>query len=684
MDKVMATRWAEPLRAVFVLILTAALSSAATLAFARVAEPPSSPRAKPAVPDDLPGLSRSLSKSEKALQRAIRETLAGKTGRPVPAGADPLAGAVLEWILLTRPESQAEFARAATFIEAHPEWPRRDDLLRTAERALGPTATPELTDAARLGWFRAYHPVSARGAMAFAGSLIATGHADQARELLADAWRHYKFGSNDEKIFLEQFGPYLTRDDQIARLDRLLYDRQRSAAKRQARRLGAGYPELAGARLALAFRRPGVDSAIGRVPPALTDDVGLLYERIRWRYKKRRLAGVLELLDSDAASQIDPDRLWPIRAWATRQLAEDGDLARAYAIVCRHGLTKGSGFAEAQWLSGWYALRSLGRPEDAMAHFQGLHAGATSPISRARGAYWVAQAAVAAGDKVLAARWLLRAKEHGTAFYGQRAAQELGTSGPMVPKEIAIADSVRAIFLRSGPAKATALLHRLGFDELAETFILHMAKRAEKAQELSLVAELARQLGRLDLTLKTAKIARTKGHILHADLFPGLALSPQAGPEPALVLAVIRQESAFDPGAVSRAGARGLMQLLPSTAKIVARRKGERYVRNWLTEDPDYNTRLGRAYLQSLIERYGGTYVLALAAYNAGPHRVDRWLAKHGDPRGGTIAVVDWIERIPFSETRNYVQRVLEGMFVYRAMGATQLTWKMSPPGESS
>jgi soluble lytic murein transglycosylase len=687
MGEVMVRRSVGPLRAVFVVMLAAVLSMAA-LANAQADALPSPPRAKPPVPDHLPGLSRGLSKPEKALQRAIDQVLSGKSNpnsQATPAGADPLGAAILEWVRLTHRDNRTAFVRAATFMEQHPDWPGYKRLRRAAERTMPLAAAPDFTDAARLDWFRTHPPASATGAMAMASSLLATGETTGARALLVDTWREHDFRLEDEKVFLKHFSGYISREDHIARLDRLLYDRQSAAAKRQAQRLGAGYPELARARLALAYRRSGVDWAIGQVPAALENDVGLLYERIRWRRSKRRLDGVLELLESEAAARIDPERLWPIRAWVVRKLAGADDLAKAYEIACRHGLTQGIGFVEAQWLSGWYALRALGKPKEAMAHFHGLYASATSPISRARGAYWAAQAAHASGDQVLATQWLQRAKAHGTAFYGQRAAEELGEQGPLLPERMSITDTQRRVFLRSELARATALLHRLEFDDLVESFIKHMARTAETADQLRLIADLANRLGRLDLTLVTAKIARRKGHILQDELYPVLDLGPkQAGIEPALVFAVIRQESAFDPGAISRAGARGLMQLMPATAKTVARRIGERYVRDWLTDDPDYNVKLGRAYLRSLVKRFRGSYILALAAYNAGPHRVDRWLREYGDPRGDEISLIDWIEHIPFSETRNYVQRVLEGLIVYRSGNATQLSWKMSPPDGSS
>jgi soluble lytic murein transglycosylase len=335
-------------------------------------------------------------------------------------------------------------------------------------------------------------------------------------------------------------------------------------------------------------------------------------------------------------------------------------------------------------LAGRYALLGLRRPQLALTHFERLHDNVSSPISKARGAYWAAQAATNPRDDTLARRWLETAQRYDTAFYGQLASHELGTPSPLVTSAPSPAEHKDDAFFGSDLAKAAVLLDRLGFDRMVKTFVLRMAEQAGSERDLRLVGELSRRLGRLDLALRTAKIARSHGHILYGDLFPELPLAHGGDPEEALVLAVIRQESAFDHRAVSHAGARGLMQLMPATAKRVAGWEGVRYVRHWLTEEPDYNVRLGRAYLRKMIERYEGAYPLALAAYNAGPHRVDRWLKTYGDPRTSEVSTVEWIENIPFGETRNYVQRVLEGLIVYRARRSAQLTWSMEPPDDPS
>ena len=648
---------------------------------------PPLPRVKPDVPLHQPELSRALTADEKALKRAIQDTLHGNHERAriyLRKSKEPLGREIVEWLRLGQSDNNSEFSETAIFIEAHLHWPRMANLRANAERAIGFDATADLSDSSRTEWFRVHPPVSPTGAMTLAYTLLRDGQSEEASNMLRAAWREMSFTHVEEKEFLSRFAGQLTREDHLARLDRLLYARKRTASKRQAARLGEDYQKLARARLALAFRQPGVDWAIKQVPADLRDDTGLHFERIRWRYRKGRYEGVIELLDSPVTGRIDPAKLWRIRAWAARRAAAAKDFEKAYKIAADHGVDEGLGLAECEWLAGLYAKRGLGQPDLALKHFTRLHDNTTSPISKARGAYWSSQAASDLGREELSRTWLETAQVHDTAFYGQLAAYELGTPSPLVTSAPAPLHQKEDDYPAPDLVKVTILLDRLGFDRMVKTFVLHMAQQAENERDLQYVAHLSRRLDRLDLTLRAAKMARARGFILYGDLFPELPLPLAAGPEEALVLAVIRQESAFDQRAVSHAGARGLMQLMPATAKRVAAWEGVRYVRQWLTEEPDYNVRLGRAYLRKMIERYEGAYPLALAAYNAGPHRVDRWLKAYGDPRGEEISTVDWIENIPFNETRNYVQRVLEGLFVYRSRRSSQLTWSLEPPDGSS
>ena len=597
-----------------------------------------------------------------------------------------LPAKVIRWHQLTSDRPRARFDELARFLDQNPDWPGRGALLRNAERAM----PEDLPDAAVLAWFEARPAVSPGGARRHAEALQRAGETERATALVRKTWIEGDFGRRDERAFRKRFAKLLRRDDDLARLDRLLWKRNYRPAKRQARRLGKGHAALAEARMALARRGPGVDYAIKQVPKELARDPGLVYERARWRQRKNRYDGVIELLDPPMPDAPHAKRWWPLRKWAARQAYMNGDLSVAYRIAAGHGLERGLGFAEGEWLAGWLALRSLDQPEIAYRHFEHLHRYVGSPISLARSAYWAGEAARALDARgaegakgnrwwAKAEDWYLKAAQHGTTFYGQLAGRRLGRE---VAIETAAGTGAKTEFeTGAGPAPDAAaraafegreivrvvrLLGELGEIELQKRFLLRLKALAEDPEDFVLVADLAQRQGRPDIALRMAKQARKAGVILFDDLFPSRRLPDTKSPEPALVLAVIRQESAFYDGAISRAGARGLMQIMPATARRVARQIKVRYSRKKLLNDPEYNLRLGRAYLADLTEKYDGSYILALTAYNAGPARANRWMKTFGDPRTPGVDPIDWIESIPFNETRNYVQRILESLVVYR------------------
>ena len=583
---------------------------------------------------------------------------------------EPLPAKVIRWLDLMESSRRGSFAEATEFLVGNPDWPGLGTIQSRAEKMI----PADLPDAQVLAWFRAREPRTATGAARYADALARAGDRTQAARVLRRAWIERDFSKRDERAFRKRFREFLRREDELARLDRLLWERRHWPAKRQARRLGGGYPELAEARLLLARMGPGVDWAIRRVPDELRNDPGLTHERARWRRRKRDYTAVAELLDPPDPALTQPARWWPLRHWTTRQALAAGDVSTAYRVAAGHGLESGLGFAEGEWLAGWIALRFLDQPRDAYRHFQRLRMGVSSPISLARSTFWAGEAA-----RVLAARdpaegwdeagqgWYRLAAEHGGSFYGQLARGRLGdAAAPDPPRRAPPGEARRKAFDARELVRVVRMLGELGERKLQERFLTRLGAEAGTAEDYMLFAGLAVEQERPDLALRAAKAARRDGIILPDRLFPMPPLPQADVPEPALVLAVIRQESAFDPAAVSRAGALGLMQLLPRTARQVARQLKLRYSRERLTDDPKYNLRLGRAYLSELIERYDGSYILALAAYNAGPARVRRWLDVFGDPRTPEVDPVDWIESIPIYETRNYVQRVLEGLTVYR------------------
>jgi len=587
---------------------------------------------------------------------AAAQALAGRA-------ADPLLRKVLTWMELIRPVSTGDFVAIVQFRETHPEWPGQE-ALRTAAELSMPAG---LSTTAVLTWFDATPPGTPEGTLRYLEALRATGQEDRARSLARVAWVELNFTRSDEASFLRRFGDLLTQAEQEARLERLIWDRRRLPALRQARRLGADREALAEARLALATMAPGVDRAIEKVPPALRDDPGLTYERARWRLRKDRYGQAVELLDPPLEQLAAPERWWDLRHWAARRALEEGEPKRAYRLASFHGLSSGADFAEAEFLSGWIALRFLDNPTVAYGHFQRLYDAVGTPISRARGAYWAGEAAQALDRPAEATRWYRLAAFNDIAFYGQLATGRLGGEPTLVENPPAqISARTRADFDSQEVVQVLRRLVEIDQDRLIDWFFAALRVRAQSEVDFRLIGDLALALDRVDQAVVTAKAASREGIVLPAHLFPSIPLSLDGPGEGALVLALIRQESQFSTRAVSRAGARGLMQLMPATAKHVAARQGLPFDPQRLTEDPSYNLRLGRHYLEDLLARYDGSYALALAAYNAGPARANRWIEEFGDPRDPKVDPIDWIESIPFDETRNYVQRVLEAVAVYR------------------
>ena len=644
-----------------------------------------------AVPDSIPSPG-GLSETDRAIYQEAFElaeeadyAAAKATARQ---GRQAELNAFFLWLELRNRDGDprpGEFQALDAFLADHPGWPRRAAIERRAEDAL----PAGLGDEAVVLWFAGREPRSVTGVLRLAKALGNLGRDAGARELVRKTWRQRSFKREEETAFLARHGKDLETSDHLDRFHRLLDRREVTAAGRLAKRLGQGYPKLAKARARLMLNRPGVDAAIAQVPPEMLDDPGLLYDRARWRQRRGRTEGVIELIDRAAPVMRRPDRWWPLRHWAARRALSQDKTAIAYRLASAHGLKSGVSFAEAEWLSGWLALRFEQAPEQAYRHFVRLNDGVSTPISRARSAYWAAEAAERLGDSETAREWYARAAAYGTAFYGQQAIGRLGGTLDLDLAAIpAITEAERSAFEAQELVRLVRLLAAFDQHGHVKTFMTHLRRQAVTAGAHLLHAELANAIGRPDQALFTAKQASRRGLPAAGHLFPlppevTRQLDDAGAPGPALVLAVIRQESAFDGRVISRAGARGLMQLMPATAHLVAKKISLPYRRARLIEDTAYNMRLGRAYLGQLLEDFEGSTALALAAYNAGPHRVKRWIKAFGDPRRPEVDTVDWIERIPFSETRNYVQRVLEGQVVYRlALNGQRTVMPLSRTGK--
>ncbi len=584
--------------------------------------------------------------------------LAAKASNPLPAK-------VIRWMWMRAPGTSATFGDITTFVTSNADWPGIRKLIRQAEDRLKPS-TP---DAEVEAWFARHPPQTGWGMVRYAEILLADGKTAEGTAQLRQAWIKGNFTRSREYAVLKRHRKLLRQEDHLARLDRLIWERKRGASRRMLRRVPADHRRLAEARMALMVRAGNVDSAIARVPATLQSNAGLLYERTRWRRRKGLDERARQYLLNPPADLGRPDKWWVERSVLGRKALSAGHITDAYKIVSDHRMNSGAKFAEAEWLAGWIALTFLSDADIALKHFTRLYDNVRYPVSRARGAYWCGRAADVLGRPKLARKWYKKAQLHPTTYYGQLATLRLDASGSLeLPVDPTPTDVDFQRFVNLELVSVLRHLADIGAKRETRHIALTLNAQARTPGEHTLVAALAAYVGRPDLSVAVAKRSARAGVPLPSYSYPELpVLLSQSGPENSLVHAVSRQESEFDHRAVSSAGARGLMQLMPATAKRVAKTLRVRYTRSLLISDPRYNAKLGSHYLQTLVNKYDGSYFLALAAYNAGETRVRRWVRQWGDPRSGEIDAVDWIELIPFSETRNYVQRVMEGLQVYRS-----------------
>lgn len=619
----------------------------------------------------IAGMAGALSDGDETAYRAafsaIRDDRWGEARRLAETGHNRTARDLVMWHLVINRDTGVTFEDIASFLGSHPAWPYRDRMVERAEETM-PVDLPSDRVAA---WFDAYPPRSIDGRLRYVTALVATGRKDDATRQARETWRTQRMTAAEEHRFLTAHGALLAPGDHAARARDRLWADDTAAAERMLDRLAPGEKALTDARIRLQRRSAGVDQAIRAVPSNLRNDPGLLFDRLRWRREAKLDDGARELLDAQPEELVRPEKWWRERAILTRRAIRDGLMSIAYELASGHRGLEGSELAEARWLAGYVAMRFLHDYETAATHFRALFEDVSTPISRARGAYWAGRAYEAMDDGDEADRWYRRAADHGTTFYGQLAARHLGLAEASLTQHARASAEALERFHGNELVRATRILGELGENRRIYPFIDALYDQSNGAQERMLLAQLAAYLGRPDVAVIVARRAAADGDVLVDDGYPVIDMDPAAAPEPALVLALIRQESGFNPVAGSPAGAVGLMQILPATAQRMAQRIGVPFDRFRLVSDPSYNLRLGRAYLDELLGRYGGAYPMALAAYNAGPARVDEWLGELGDPRRERdFDMVDWIELIPYRETRNYVQRVLEALAVYRATAA--------------
>jgi soluble lytic murein transglycosylase len=575
---------------------------------------------------------------------------------------DPVALKMLRWMDYARPGAPGRFPEIAEFIESSPEWPGQKALRKHAEEALAGE-----TDAVAAEWFKRYPAISPTGKIREAEMMLNSGDLEGGTTVLRATWVAADFGPLDEKNFLARHSGSLRAEDHVQRIDRLLWEGQNEAAHRMLGILPSDYRLLAEARLALATQAANAEASVARVPAQLRSDPGLVFEQLRWRRKKDMTDAAVQILLAHRNDLVRPAAWWAERQSIARRVLAGGNAELAYRIVEQHGLIEGNAFSDAQFLLGYIALRYMKQPALAFEHFSRILTRVGTPYAKSRAGYWGGRAAEAQGKSELAAKWYAAGADHMATFYGQLAAHQLGHDAPPRPVPEPVPDAAElAQFNSDEVIRAARIFFELGDQTHAKVFLLDMADRAKTPAKFAMLASLAETNGRIDLAIAVAKRAIEAGTPLMVHGYPVTTVPNGGTAEHSLLFAIMRQESAFERDAVSRVGARGLMQLMPATASFIANKLQLPFSADRLTADGIYNVLLGRAYLETLIDDFGGSYALAIASYNAGPGRVRQWVRDYGDPRGGNIDMVDWIEMIPINETRNYVQRVLENLQIYR------------------
>lgn len=578
--------------------------------------------------------------------------------------SDRIGGKTIDWLYLSTRGAPASFADYRAFIEQNGHWPRLSVIRRNAEVTI--EALPDSSDHVVLEWLTRYPPLSAVGKARLAEAKLRGGARDEGIRLLRDAWINGDLGDKRERDLWRRHRQLLTQEDHSLRLTRLLWDRDRSSAQRMLAYVDEPTRSFGKAWLALLGAGGNPDTLLAKLPDELRAHPGIAIERARWRRQKGDDARARAVLLS-SVDEVRPTVWWQERRIQVRRALAAGHVSEAYTIAAQHDLSEGGEFAEAQWLAGWIALRFLNDARLAGLHFAEMHAAVQFPVSIARAAYWAGRAAEARNDDSGARTWYQEAAEHALTYYGQLAIQKLGRSnGYALPKDPQPTPEDRQRFANDELARAAFLLASAGGQKSIDSLIQTLAVEAERPGQATLALSLAERFGRRDLAVAAGKKAAQEGVYVVTHAYPLMEMPREFVNDLALLLALARQESQFNPEAVSPAGARGLMQLMPATAERTAKSINLPYSQARLTEDSRYNTTLGSAHLAELLRTFNGSYVLAVASYNAGEGRIRKWIKDNGDPRWEEVDHIDWIEQIPFEETRNYVQRVMEGVQIYR------------------
>ncbi len=584
--------------------------------------------------------------------------------------SDPIARKLVEWIILRSDDGAHDFSRYTAFIAANPSWPGLETLRRRAEVV---TWQEQVDPQAVIAFFRAEPPHTAKGHFALARALLTRGDTAGAAAVLRDAWRNDGFSADLEAQARATFAGLIAPADDQARMTARFYAGDDDAGMRAAHHLDAAALALAKARAAVINEAGNARMLLDAVPEADRRDPGYIFSRAQWLRRADKIAEAAEWLNAaprDPAQLVDVDQWWLERRQVARKLLDLGDARMAYRIADDAAPPDNENYrADRDFTAGWIALRFLREPAAALAHFARVADGATNPITLARSFYWQARAAEALGRAPDARTLYQEAARYPTAYYGQLARARIGLD------DIALRamPEPRADSGKLEIARAIEILYAVDDRDLVATMAADLGDAATDTAALASLAAIAVRHNDARSSLLIGKEALGRGYpSFERYAFPdfGVPDYQEIGPpvEPCVVYAIARQESAFNPHVVSSANAIGLMQVTPQAGRDTAKRLKIPFNQRRLADDVAYNAQLGTAELGNDIATWRGSYILAFVAYNAGPRRAREWIEQYGDPRDPHVDPIDWIERIPISETRYYVQRVLENMQVYRAL----------------
>ena len=648
--------------ALFFLLLTPLYASATVPA----------PRLKPTPP----AMSSFMSEADaKQFRKGISAAKARRwieVERAISRLNDPVAKDTLRWIQATN-DKNVSISNLEYVHKSLSDWPRMVRVRAEAERRM---FDKSWTSKRVFDWFTGQvEPVSGEGRAALARAYFAKGDQANGDKYLRLAWRESRLTRDRQKTLFGLYRKRLTEDDHAARADHLIwsgyrhYDKARALLQHMSREDRA----LMNARMTLNRNSSGMDAAVNAVPKSSLADAGLVYERARWRRRKKSKEYALPVYMSARTapeSELGKKAMWKEKKLMAYWSISEKNYKEAYQLSLHHGFERGTQFAEAEFLAGWLALTGMQEPDRALRHFTRLRDGVGSPISLSRAHYWIGRAHEAAQDGQANQSYRLAAQYPNT-YYGMLAGLEVDGSSHRVslPPEF-ILDLDKSEFASDNRVRALHLLGEAGEQHYFSQMSYHLDDEVDSLSKLSLLSELAEDYGFMRPSLRAAKQAGRFQSMLTESGYPmvtSIDALPKQKFEEAFVYAIARQESEFATNAVSSAKAYGMMQMINGTAKATARKHRIKYDLNRLSTDGDYAAKMGALHLNDLLDRWDGSYILAAVSYNAGPHRAKTWIKTYGDPRSGDVDAIDWVEKIPFSETRNYVMRVMENMQVYRA-----------------